>query len=400
MRILNHDYAGHPFQVELSRALAARGHEVLHTYSASNQTPHGELLRREDDAESFEIRGISLNKPFQKHSYFQRRRQEIEYGHLLATEVRVWKPTLVLSGNTPTETQRIIQGAARVGDAKFVSWVQDVYSVGVHKILRRKLPVVGSLIGHWYMQLDRKALQRSDAVILISEDFEPLMRRWHVDPDRLHVIHNWAPLESVPVLPQDNPWSREMGLAGKLCFLYSGTLGMKHNPDLLLQLALRYRDREDVRVIVVSEGPGPEWLRAQARQAGLTNLQILPWQPMKILPEVLASAVVLVAVLEPDAGVFSVPSKVLTYLCAGRPLLLAVPRENLAARIVERNVAGVVAGPGEMEVFLESADRLLLDAPFRQTLSHNARGYADSHFDIHRITEQFEAVFQAAGCKQ
>ena len=38
MRILVHDYAGHPFQVQLSRALAQRGHDVLHAYCASLQT--------------------------------------------------------------------------------------------------------------------------------------------------------------------------------------------------------------------------------------------------------------------------------------------------------------------------------------------------------------------------
>jgi len=31
MRILINDHAGHPFQVQLSRSLAAREHRVLHT---------------------------------------------------------------------------------------------------------------------------------------------------------------------------------------------------------------------------------------------------------------------------------------------------------------------------------------------------------------------------------
>ena len=35
MKIIVHDYAGHPFQVQLSRRLASRGHEVLHLYCAS-----------------------------------------------------------------------------------------------------------------------------------------------------------------------------------------------------------------------------------------------------------------------------------------------------------------------------------------------------------------------------
>jgi hypothetical protein len=33
MRILISDYSGHPFQVQLSRELARRGHGVTHSYS-------------------------------------------------------------------------------------------------------------------------------------------------------------------------------------------------------------------------------------------------------------------------------------------------------------------------------------------------------------------------------
>ena len=55
---------------------------------------------------------------------------------------------------------------------------------------------------------------------------------------------------------------------------------------------------------------------------------LLPYQPFGRLSEVLASADVLVALLESDAGAYSVPSKVLTYLAAGRPILGAIPAEK------------------------------------------------------------------------
>ena len=54
----------------------------------------------------------------------------------------------------------------------------------------------------------------------------------------------------------------------------------------------------------------------------------------------LASATVLIGILEEDAGVFSVPSKVLSYLCAGRPIVLCAPAENLASRTLLEAEAG------------------------------------------------------------
>ena len=46
MRILVHDYSGHPFQVELSRELARRGHEVTHSYCEAYVSGKGHLERR------------------------------------------------------------------------------------------------------------------------------------------------------------------------------------------------------------------------------------------------------------------------------------------------------------------------------------------------------------------
>lgn len=396
MRILNHDYTGHPFQVQLSRALAARGHEVLHAYSASFQTPRGAVQRQKGDPEGFDVIGIRLDQPFQKWSFWKRRKQEIEYGGLVAREIDRMRPDIVLSGNTPTEAQKLIINACHSQGGRFVFWVQDLYSIAVQRILRRKLPVIGEVIGHRYMRIERALLRSSDAIVLITEDFKPLMDRWGVESRRLHVIHNWAPLESVPLHPKVNTWSQEHELSDKLCLLYSGTLGMKHNPNLLLQLALHFKDDDRVRIVVISEGPGPDWLLEKRNEHQLENLLVMGWQPFESLPEVLACADVLLAILEPDAGVFSVPSKVLTYLCAQRPLLLAVPPENLAAKIVKNNNAGLVVAPDDGPGFIQGADKLIRNGDLRQEMAENARRYAETNFAIEKIADTFEEVFRQA----
>ncbi len=100
------------------------------------------------------------------------------------------------------------------------------------------------------------------------------------------------------------------------------------------------------------------------------------------------------ALLEPDAGVFSVPSKVLSYLCAARPVLLAVPPENLAARIVSRNNAGRVVEPTDTAGFLAAAGELLGDEDLRGRLGTDARAYAEATFDLERIADEFERILR------
>ena len=396
LRILNHDYGGYAFIVQLSRSLAGRGHDVLHAYSASFQGPHEGLVKQESDPERYDVVGVRLKEPFQKHSFIKRRQQEVEYGRLVAAEIERWKPDIVISGNTATEPQRLIERAAHRQGARFVFWVQDVYGVAVQQILSRSIPVLGSAIGLVYQAVDRSVLRRSDSVVLITEDFQPLMDRWGIDRQRTHVVQNWAPLDSIRPHPKVNPWSRQHGLDDKLCLLYSGTLGMKHNPDALLQLALRFRNDDRVRVVVVSEGPGADWLRSKKEEHGIDALLIVDWQPYEVLSEVLASADILLAILEPYAGIFSVPSKVLSYFCARRAVLLSVPPENLAARIVCEHQAGLVVPSGDVPGFVEAAAALIGDEAQRERMAGNARRYAETHFDIGRITDRFEKIIRQA----
>ncbi len=394
-RILIHDYSGHAFPIQLSRQLAANGHDVLHLYSSSFQSPHGKLASQTDDAQSLTIRGIDLGVPFAKYQFVKRRFQEIDYGKLLAKEIEAYQPDVVLSGNTPLDVQKFALETSHKLGATFFFWLQDVQGIAIKRILQQKMSIVGSLIGQFYTNLEKNLLKKSDKVILISEDFSEIMDEWSVPKEKLVVIENWAPIEDIPTVAKTNKWSQKHNLENKFTFLYSGTMGLKHNPDLLLQVALNYKDRDDVQIIVVSEGLGADWLDEHTAKHNLTNLQTMGFQDVADLPSVLASSDVLIAILEPDAGIFSVPSKVLSYMCAKRAILLAVPEENLAARLVSKHGMGLVVPPTDTKGFVEAADRLLQEKDNLESYGERARAYAEETFNIQTITKRFEALFPA-----
>ncbi|BCX48880.1 glycosyltransferase group 1 family [Haloferula helveola] len=395
MKIVVHDYAGHAFPTSLSRALAARGHQVVHAFASTLQTPRGDLRHRDGDPATLEFREIPMdpNYPRYKYSFVRRRNMEVRYGKAAADFIREWQPDAVLSGNTPTETQDPIARATNEAGGRFYYWVQDFYSLAVDRLLKRKIPVAGSLVGKWYRHLDARQFRNSERIITITEDFTPILsEEFDVDPQRVEVVPNWAVIEELPAREKSNEWALRHGLHNRFVFLYSGTIGMKHNPAMLLELARRHRDDPETRVVVVSEGIGAEWLKAESAKAGLDNLMVLPYQPFAELPSVLATGDVLVGLLEEEAGTFSVPSKTLSYLCAERPLLLAVPPANLAARITLDNGAGLTVAPGDLDGFLAAAGNLRGSSALRESLAANARRYAEQTFPIEDKADVFERI--------
>lgn len=391
MRILISDYSGHPFQVQLSRELARRGHEVRHVFSASFQTPKGRLVRGPDDPPGFSIVGLRTKEPFAKHAFIKRRAQEIEIGDLIADEIADFAPEVVVSSNAPLDTQRKIQAGTRRAGARFVFWVQDIYSQAINEVLRAKLPLIGGLIGAHYRRLEARMLRASDHAVLIAEDFEGPVRKLAGDRLPLTVIENWAPLDEIASYPRDNAWAVEHLRPASFRLVYSGTIGFKHNPMLLLELASGI----DGDVLVFSEGPAADWLAKEGKARGLDNLVVSGWLPFEDLPKALAAADALVVILEPEAGIYSVPSKVLTYMCIGRAILGAIPRVNLASRMISRCAMGTTVEPDDAPGLVSAAQALAADPEGRSKMGQAAQEYARRTFDIAAIADRFETVLPA-----
>ncbi len=390
LRITVHDFVGHAFQTQLSRELARRGHSVQHVFFSGFKSPNDRPSAAGDDPATFLLDPVHLPGAYPKYDYFRRYLADRRYLKKCISQLAAFRPDVVLSANASPMIQSGIQGFCKRNSIGFVNWVQDCYGIAAEKIFTRRLGPAGALLGKYVRSRENQVVHASDRVVLISDDFHRAFPR--LERGKAVVIENWAPLEALTPRPKVNPWSVAQGLAGKKVCLYSGTLGLKHNPELLVQLAVELRGISEAVVAVVSEGLGRQYLEARKQELQLSNLRLIDFQPHPALPDVTAAADVLIAMVEKDAGAFSVPSKVLTYLCAGRPLLVAVPQSNLAARIVTRNDAGLAVDPDDTPGFLRCARQLLADQERARQLAAQARAYAETTFDIARIAKRFESV--------
>lgn len=388
-RILVHDYSGHPFQVELSRELARRGHDVTHSWSEAYVSGKGHLVARPGESLRFDTidKGVVADKRFVVRLF-----QEVRAGFELARQARKIRPDVALMSNVQVPSLVIFAVAMAFSRIPWVLWHQDVYSVAVRSFAGAKLPRSYRFVAFMIGISERWSSRRASAIVAISSSVADVHHEWGTG-DKVTVIPNWAPLDEIVPAERKNDWAVEHELDDTLTLLYSGTLGLKHNPALLVELARGVIDAgRDVRLVVVNDGPAREVLRSEADRLDVP-LTLLPFQPYERLSEVLATGDILVVLLDQDAGAFSVPSKTLSYLCAGRPVLGLMPAENLAAELIERVDGGVWAPESDsLPAAAAWAAELLGDPDRRETLGRASRQLAESEFSLPELADSFERI--------
>lgn len=396
MRLNLHDYSGHPFQAQLARYLASRGHEVVHTYSAQYVTGRGRLDLQPGDPQQLTFHGITADAPMIKYSPVGRARFELAYAAAWQEWLANEEFDLVVACNVPLLALARMRRYFARRRQPWVLWHQDIYSMGMSAELQRKLPApFARRVAGRLERLEAAQVASANAVVGISDAFMAKYAEWHVrKPARQYVVPNWAPLDELIPSERDNAWARRNNLpADGVRIVYAGTLGRKHNPLLLLDLLDKCRQRGvPASLLVVSEGVGADDLRAAAGDRA--DVQVLGYQPAEDMSEVLGSADVLVALLEPDAAQFSVPSKVLSYLSVGRPIVALVPEGNPAAQDV--NLAGGCAAEPTADGASTAADwiaQVSKDPRDLAARAARARSLAEERFDIASIGARFEDIF-------
>ena len=395
MRIFLHDYGGYSFTAQLAHGLANTGHSVFYSYSISTQAM--KRFNSNHHQENLTVEGVQLPQRFDRYRldryrYVHRQQYETLHGKMVGKQITKFQPDVVLSANAPLDSQRMILKVSKKVGAGFIYWMQDCVASAMITELERRLPIVGRVIGEYYINLERSMIGSSQALILASEQFTGNLPQSVTAAVPITAIDNWAPLGEIAVLLKNNAWSRSHGLADKFVFLYTGVLGLKHNERYFISLAEAFRPYADVSVVVVAEGRLADELRLQAASLGLENLMVMPYQPVDDYPQMLAAADVLMTVLNQRAGQYSIPSKVYGYMCAARPQLLSIGSEHSISKLIDEHGIGLVSSPDDVSGWITNAEKLYQNQALRQQMGGNARAYAEASFDIDLIVERFLSI--------
>ena len=229
----------------------------------------------------------------------------------------------------------------------------------------------------------------------ISGNMVERARTKGVSAERTVLFPNWVDVEAI--YPQEigaaNSFRTELGLEGKIVFLYSGNMGAKQGLELLAPLAEAFASggvHADERVHFLFCGDGAFRPQLEAMVAGRLNVTLLPLQPFERLNDLLNAADVHLLPQRAGAADLVMPSKLTGMLSSGRPVIATADAGTQVANVVAGADCGLVVPAEEPAALYDAVKRLVQDTALRQGLGANARRYAVEHLGREQVLERFE----------
>lgn len=363
----------------ISRALAARGHEV-HVLTGFPNYPSGRL------ADGYRVRpylreergGVTVHRAplYPSHDARAARRAanylSFALGASAVATTKLPRLDVVLVHGTPATAAVPALALRRRTGTPFVYHVQDLWPDTVlHSALMS--PRLRRIEGALHAFCDQ-IYQAASHVAVISPGMVDRITSRGVPHAKVHLVPNWADEGSFRPVEPDRRLGAQLGVTRSFTVMYAGIFGPYQGLDVVVEAADRLRARRDIGFALVGGGQQEASLRRAVTQAGLDNVTFVPMQPFAKMADVMALGDVQLISLR-DLPLFrhTTPSKVQATLASGRPVLGSVAGD--AAEVIRLSGAGPVVTPGKVDG-LVSAIAALASTPASERAAMGSRGRA------------------------
>ncbi len=179
---------------------------------------------------------------------------------------------------------------------------------------------------------------------------------------------------------------------GEFVVLHSGSMGAKQALDSAVRAARLAGEDGSIRLALVGDGPERRGLEALAAERAAGSVRLLPLQPDAVFLRLLAGADAFLLSQRADVVDGIAPSKLLTYMSAGRPVLAAVHPDSAAAHLVREAGCGVVIAPEDPPALADAMRALSRDADRCRALGRAGRRFAEGRFERGGVLARWESL--------
>lgn len=240
-------------------------------------------------------------------------------------------------------------------------------------------------------RLERFVYSRADRITVISQGFWDNLAGKGVPTERMRVLPNWVETSKFNA-PSDPAVRATLGAEnGETLVLHTGNMGAKQGLEIVVAAAAELVD-ENVVVALIGDGSHRPQLEARVTRLGLQNLRFLPLQAD--FPATLAAADMLLLSQRGRVIDSVAPSKLLSYMASGKPVVAIVNELSEAGRMVRESKCGVVV-PTDEPAALAAAIRNLRRKPETFAgLGEAGRRHVARHYERSKLLQQWSNLVE------
>jgi len=274
--------------------------------------------------------------------------------------------------------------------SKVVVEVRDLVAEALTATQLIKSEVVNAFVD----RLENFVLRRADAVSVLSSGFRENIARKGIPNERISLIPNWGHLNFSAVSTRHNVFRSTHGISDHMFIvMFSGAFGKKDNLRAILDAARDLQTDSDILITLIGDGIQKEELVRAAQEMHLSNVRFLPLQPNEMFPFQLAAADVLIASYYKAVIDFCMPSKILTYMSSGRPLIVAANDRSDTARVVAESKGGaLLIEPERPDKIRDSILSLYRSKELRERIGETGRKFVQEKFSRDAILPRYEEL--------
>lgn len=292
---------------------------------------------------------------------------------------------VIVAGSTPPTQGVLCAKVAKKLSKKYkrpVSFIFSLQDMFPESLVNTGLCKESSVLYKIGEKISDYTYRHATHIRVISDSMKETLIKKGIPAEKITVIYNWIDTEAtVPVDRKDNPLFDELGLPrDKFYLTYAGNLGNSQNVDILLDCAAALKDHEDIRFVIFGGGSEKEKFEKKIADSGLTNIQLFPLQPMERVSQVYSLGDASFVTCKKGVGVGAFPSKAVSILATGTPVIASFDLDSDLCRIVTKSEVGLCADAEDVSAAVDAILSLYNDRDLCRHLGENARQLACARF--------------------
>lgn len=372
----------------IGKRLADEGHEVSVLSSQPSYKSDSPLNQQPtvENVDGMTINRVALFREQGRHVIFRLMNMVYFPLRILLFSLTKKKFDIIMASTAPP----VVVGFSAALGARITGAAFFYHCMDIHPEIGRisgefRNPVVFSFL----RRLDGFSCRVAKRVIVLSDDMkQSLLVRPGYDQDNIQVINNFSMPHHGDAVAVDQELLKQ---SDKFRIIFAGNIGRFQGLEAFIDAMEKLAHRVMIELVFVGEGSALNALKKRAN--GAKNVKFLPHQSVNVARRMIADADLGIVSLSKDIYRYAYPSKTMTYLEEGCPLLVSVERGSELVNFVESSNVGVWVMPEQPQSIADAIESIYLDPQQHGQMKATAKQISKEMYSEGSVIENWTTLF-------